>query len=99
MEKLLMALILTFISTGASAEWTFVGDIDVGHIEKAALHVDKSSIRKTENGARMWVLYDSKNAQGIEGKKFLSGRRLFEFDCVDERERTLTFSLYKWPYG
>ncbi len=91
MKKLLFTLILTFVSTGAMAEWNFLRNGDGG----LKAYADLSSIRKTDNGMKVWVMVDYTTIQGNGKFKHLSTRVFKEFDCKDKRERSLSVTLFK----
>ena len=78
------------LSTSAMAEWTLVS-ID----SELTAYADLSSIRKTDNGFRMWSLFDLNSEGEFNKKKYLSMRMLFEFDCNNERQRTLSTSIHR----
>ena len=61
MKKILFTLLLVFISPNSMAEWTKAAESD----EKSGytVYVDFTSIRKANNIAKMWVLFDYKIEQ------------------------------------
>ncbi len=91
------ALLLTF-SSSAWAEWVEItGDAD-GH---AISYVDPSTIRKNGSMVKMWGLTDFVNAQVYpsSGKTYFSWKAQNEYDCQDERKRTLAISYHSGKMG
>lgn len=89
MKKLLVTILLTFISTSAMAEWTLIN----GN-ENITLYADVKSKRKLGNKVKMWTLFDLKAPDSYEGKQILSFVSLDEYDCVNETSRLLSVSFY-----
>ena len=89
MNKLLLTLMLTLLSTSAMAEWTWVvEDAGIG----ITVYVDRTSISKAGNMVKMLSLVDFKAVQGKAKYKFLSQKEQGEYDCKDEKIRILTIS-------
>jgi hypothetical protein len=90
MNKLLAMMLLAFVSGnamakwGANANWSFVDSTDDG-----VLFVDKSTIRKTGNMVKMWILFDFNNKPKHGRTSDRSRQSQDEFNCNDElwRER------------
>ena len=91
MNKLLLTLVLTFISTSAMAEWDLVTTSEDGDLK---VYADPSSIRKTDNSVRMSVIYDYSTVKDSAGDKYLSQKYLTEHDCKDNRSRVLTVTMF-----
>jgi hypothetical protein len=94
MKKLLLTLVLVFISTDTMAEWTKVGESE--HKGGYTAYADLASIRKAGNRVKMWTLSDYKIEQKASGVNFLSEKIRREYDCVEEQMRILAFSLFSW---
>ncbi len=90
MRKLILALVLMTISNTALAEWREFNDD-----ENFTTYIDVQSIRKNEGTARMWVLVNFKVPKLVGKEQVGSLRLLNEFDCVDERIRTLDTHFFK----
>ena len=92
MEKILFTLLLVFISPNSMAEWTKAAESD----EKSGytVYVDFTSIRKANNIAKMWVLFDYKIEQKATGVNFLSQKIRREYNCEEGLMRMLAFSLF-----
>ena len=85
--KLLIAVLLAVFSTGAMAEWTYLTSSEDNAYD---IYIDKTTIRKRGNVAKMWELMDFKAPQeAADGKSFLSLKALQEHDCVEIRSRLL----------
>ena len=54
--KLLIAALLAAFSTGAMAEWTYLGLSSIGN-STFDVYIDKATIRKQGNVVKMWELY------------------------------------------
>lgn len=94
MKKLLLTLMLAFMSTGTMAEWSKVGESD----DKGGYtaYADLASARKAGSRVKMWMLFDYKIEQKTSGVIFLSEKIRREFDCEEEQMRVLAFSLFSW---
>ena len=92
MKKLLFTLLLVCISPNSMAEWTKAAESD----EKGGytIYVDLASIRKANNIAKMWVLFDYKIEQKATGVNFLSQKIRREYNCEEKLMRILAFSLF-----
>lgn len=90
MKKLLVTILLTFISTSAMAEWTLIN----GN-ENITLYADVKSKRKLGNKVKMWTLFDSKVQQNVRGyESYLSAVSLDEYDCVNVTKKVLSANFY-----
>ena len=88
--KLLIAALLAVFSTGAMAEWTYLTSSEDNAYD---IYIDKTTIRKRGNVAKMWELRDHKAPrEAADGKSFLSSRALKEYDCVEIRVRLLALA-------
>lgn len=98
MKKLLITLTLILISTSAMAEWEILGSTSVNG--GFNIFADPSSLRKTANGFRVWVIFDHKTQKvSAGGGKYLSDVSLREYDCKDEKSRTLTYTWFSDNMG
>jgi hypothetical protein len=87
--KYLLALLLLFASP-AWADWTLVTDNDNG----TKFYIDYSTIRKDGNLRKVWEVTDFKNPETFNGLVYLSVRARAEYDCKEERKRTLTTTAH-----
>ena len=95
MKRLLMGLMLLVTAGAASAEWTIAGDTEV-----FIQYVDRATIRRNGNLVKMWGLSDFKTVQkSAAGKSYLSNKQQWEFDCKEEKRRTLAFTLFSGKMG
>lgn len=95
MNRVLLALALTFYAASAMAEWVKVGD-SVG----VTPYADIATIRKNGDSVRMWVLDDYKNpVQMGSNPAFLSHKSQYEFDCKEGNLRELTGSFHSENMG
>ena len=95
MKRLLMGLMLVMTAGAASAEWTLVGDNYLFF-----QYVDRATIRRNGNFVKMWDLSDYKTVQkAAGGESYLSGKTQWEFDCKDEKVRSLAFTWFGGQMG
>ena len=92
---LLIALLM--LNSGAAwAEWVLAsGNDETGLL----VYIDPDSIRRKGNMAKMWQLYDYRTVQTVAGDSLLSMKRFNEFDCVEERTRTLGYTWFSGNMG
>ena len=94
--KLLIAVLLAVFSTGAMAGWTYL----ISSEDKAFdIYIDKTTIRKRGNVAKMWELRDFKAPQKEASGSYLSSRMLEEYDCVEIRQRLLALTDFSGNMG
>jgi hypothetical protein len=97
MKKLLLAILLTIISTSAMAEWTYLTSSN-----SEDYYIDKSDIRKKGTRVKMWDMTDYKSAQtqiNTDGASFLSSKSLTEYDCLEVKFTTLNITLFSGNLG
>jgi hypothetical protein len=87
--KYLLALLILFASP-AWADWTLVTTNDNG----TKFYIDYSTIRKDGNLRKVWEVTDFKNSETFNGAVYLSVRTRAEYDCKEERKRTLTATAH-----
>jgi len=86
-KKLLLALLLA-----TSSAWA--GWVQVGQVDSSDFYIDPETIRKDGNLVKVWQMSDLKK-QTKEG--VLSRRGRFEYDCKQERFRTLSITTHSEP--
>ena len=94
--KPLIAVLLAVFSTGAMAEWTYLTSREDKTWD---VYIDKTTIRKRGNVAKMWALKDYKAPQKEVGGSYLSDRLLYEYDCVEVKVRHLAITLFSDNMG
>ena len=87
MKKLLLTLMLLLVSANAMAVWTAVKDED-----EYTVYADFATIRKDDNKAKMWALYDYIRVQEVSEGKSLSVKEQSEYDCKEKKRRLLAYS-------
>ncbi len=92
--KKLVALALALISTHAMAEWTKVGESSERGSYTA--YADQASIRKVDERAKMWILFDYQAVQKTSGVEYLSEKIRREYDCKQKQMRKLAYSFFSW---
>ena len=91
MNKLLLMLTLTIISSNVLADWTLV---QTG--KESDEYVDSATIRISGNIAKMWSLTNiSKNIKNIRpGEKAFAVKTVREYDCKEHKSRALFVAWY-----
>ena len=95
MKRLLLGLVLLLTTTAASAEWDPVGENDL-----FIQYVDRATIRRNGNFAKMWDLMDYKTVQkSTAGKSYLSDKSQSGYDCKEKKSRVLAFTWFDGQMG
>ncbi len=90
MKKLLLTLLTALMLTGAAwAEWEKIAENDF-----AEYYIDRATIRKDGNLRRMWDMFNLRE-QDKNGTSSIRARA--EYDCKQERQRTLSISAHSEP--
>lgn len=85
--------VLTLASVGATAaEWTAMGDNG-----QAEIYIDKTSIARSGNTAKMWSLQELKTPGSAAGAAYVSLKRLDEYDCKEPRMRGVEIAAFPQP--
>ena len=96
MRKLLLVLMLTFMSTNVMAEWTA---LKWTHEDGGlTLYVDYTTVRKKDNVVKMLSLVDFEVTEKGEVDLF-SSRAQNEYDCKEKKIRQLFYALYSDSMG
>ena len=95
MKKLaFIAIALSVVSQGALAEWTKLHEsIDITYF------IDRSSIKRVQDGYRAWFLVSYKHPQPLGNGSFQSYMARDEYNCKDETSKTLDAVFFKGPNG
>jgi hypothetical protein len=95
-EKTILTLMLVVVSSSAMAEWVKGG----GDAENTFdVYYDPTTIRKSGNKVKMWVLFDYKVAQKNAGKLLLSIKGQSEYECKEEQIRVIYEAQYSKNMG
>lgn len=89
MLKLLVLVASLLINHNAIADW-----VQIAESAATTFYVDPSTVRRNGNMAKMWELIDLREAELVLGKAYLSIRSQQEYDCSDERVRTITSTSF-----
>ena len=89
MSKTLLVLLLIAMSTGAAAEWVRLWGNDVleGYVEPDSIRIKGKNV-VTQN------MFDMKKVSEYNGNEYRSSVVLYEFDCAEERARSLESIFY-----
>ncbi len=91
----LLLMLLTAMSTSATAEW-----VAVARTYNAVVYVDPATISRSGGIVTMWDLTDYKQPQvSFQGKPFSSDSAQTQYDCATSRRRLLYFSFYSRSMG
>ena len=63
------------------------------------VNVDPDTIRRKGNQVKLWALLDFKSLQTVAGYSYLSSMQQREFDCAEERHRTLALTEFSGNMG
>ena len=96
MLRLIFFTLLILNSNAAYAEWVKVSDHDEAG---KTVYVDLATIRRNSNLIKMWQFFDYKTVQTVGGVRFLSNKEEWEFDCVEERSRSLGLKEFSGNMG
>src|ERR1700694_761304 len=95
MCKAILLLLLAFVSHGAAAEW-----VQVGANETNTSYADPATIGKEGAIVKMWDLRDFKTVQARPyGMPYLSQKMRREYDCTEQRARTIELLHYSENMG
>ena len=93
-ESLLM-LLLAVWSSSAAAAWVAIGGNDVSNT-----YADPATIRKAGDKVKMRHLVDFNSVQlKASGRRYLSEKLQYEYDCKQEQARMLNFSSHSGNMG
>ena len=88
--KKLFLVCLMMLAGSAWAEWVVYAES-----EQTTFYFDPATIRKEGNMRRVWVLQDLRKPDKVGGE--MSVRARMEYDCKNERIRTLGLSTHSEP--
>lgn len=94
MHKAILILLLCTISNSVFADWS-----EIGNINDDTVYVDSSTIRRNDDAVKVWFLHSYTQGKVIEGSKFLSEKRLNEYDCKTEEVRTHAHFFFSEAMG
>jgi len=94
MHKIILVILLAIVSSSAMAEW-----VRIGTTNKSTVYADPTTIRKSGNKVKMWVLYDFNSVKGVSGEKYLSSKTQAGYDCMEEQEKILYYSWHSKNMG
>jgi Surface-adhesin protein E len=95
MNRLILITLLVLSSGPAYAEWVWIGDSASG----TTTYADPDTIRHKGELVKMWHLFDRKTVETYQGGSFLSIKAQSEYDCAEERERSLAVMYHSGNMG
>jgi hypothetical protein len=87
-------MILTLVSSGASAAWVAVSDT-----VRFITFADPATISKAGNTVTMWDLLEYKAAREVEGIRYASQKSRSEYNCQEMLMRPLALYLHSGMMG
>ena len=95
MRNAIVMVLLSVVSGSAAAQW-----VEIGSNEFSTTYADPGTIRRSGDVVQMWHLLDYTQARGFQGiKPYRSVTMQDEYDCKQERARTLSLSLHSGNMG
>ena len=95
MKMVLRVLCIAAASSASQAAW-----VEIGANETGTFYVDPPTTQRTGDIVKMWYLVDFKRSQiDTNTKSFLSSKDQSEYDCKQERTRTLYYNNYSEKMG
>lgn len=88
--RIILCFILSLVAAPAWAEWVKVSASDT-----SSFYIDPASIRKAGNLRKVWQIADLEQRDTVDGE--MSRRTRAEYDCKEERFRSLAFSYHSEP--
>ena len=90
MHKLIFMMVLAALSNVALAAWQVVETTP-----EVTIYLDPATVKRTGNRATLWILLDYKQAQPDKtGKKVLSDKVQYQFDCKEKQYQTISTSAH-----
>jgi len=96
MRKAILMMLLAVVSSSAAAEWVEAGSDEIG----VTYYANPASIHKEGNKVKMWNVVDYKTARvSSDGKPYMSMKARVQYDCKEERLRTMHYSGHSEHMG
>lgn len=93
MKKLLLTILLIFISPNALAEWSLVTWTEDD--DAVSFSVNMKTIKRNGNKVTVWELMEFLKPQKIDSKEYLSRKTKSLYDCENETRKDLANVLYE----
>lgn len=96
----MMNMVLRVLCTAAASGSCQAAWVEIGANESGTFYVDPPTMQRSGDIVKMWYLVDFKRAQvDSNTKAFLSSKDHSEYDCKEERSRTLYYNNYSEKMG
>jgi surface-adhesin protein E len=92
-----LIVVLALSSEPVYAEWVAI--LTSPNLGGYTAYGAPDTIRRKGNVAKMWHLHDFKTIQTVAGISFLSRKAQIEYDCAEERHRTLALTEFSGNMG
>ncbi len=91
----ILILLLATVSSHAVAEWINISTNSNG----SAIYADPTTIQKSGDRTKMWVLFDYRKAIIESGDKIMSVKKYEEYDCNKSQARLLYLSKHSGRFA
>jgi hypothetical protein len=98
MTRIILILLLTVVSGSLHADWVNFGT-SVTRTGNVTAYVNQTTIQKTGEKSKMWILYDSRIPRKFEKLAYKSSMGQDEYDCKTKQSRTIAILLYSKNLG
>jgi hypothetical protein len=96
MRRVILLVLLAFVSSNALAEWVKVG---ASHDNSAVSYVNTDTVFRKKYGIIVWTILDFSQAQAADGQTYLSIKSQQDFDCKDKQVKILYTALHAENMG
>ncbi len=97
MTKLLIALTLVLLSSGAWADWTeFSGSSNQSNVK---VYYNLATLRNQDLVLKVWQMQDYSKTQTMQQQTYLSVKSLLEVNCKTKMRRTMAANYYQLNLG
>lgn len=93
-RAVLLLLAMIFVTNSALAEWVAIAESDSG-----ISLIKTESIRKSGSKVKLWALDDMASPVEMSDGEYRSSMTQIEFDCKNDRTRTLSGAFYSGSMG
>ena len=95
-KQFLCVVVLSLVGSISFAGWVSLGANSTGQ----TVYIDNSTIRSSANRVKLWSMGNlTTPKRTAENQEFRSFKAYLEFDCQEERIRTLATRLYEKESG
>lgn len=96
MRRVILLVLLAFVSSSALAEWVKVGS---SRDNSATAYVNTDTVFRKKYGIIAWTILDFSQAQPADNQTYLSIKSQQDFDCKDKQVKILYTALHAENMG